>query len=64
MQKHTSPDLHQTQTREALRLVRHYFGRTSAVSFDEKRQQAEREVKRNLGVRVARFLTDMGFKVR
>lgn len=65
MQKHTDPTLAQTQTRDALRLCCHYFGKKpDHVTYEEKRQQAEREMSHNFKFRATDFLASMGFKIR
>lgn len=65
MQKHTPPGLHQAQTREALRIAKHYFGGTDAghISSDEKLKQSQIEMQRNFGQRCLWYLQDLGFKV-
>lgn len=65
MQDYNDPQLALVQTREALRIVRHFYGhKPSHISFDEKAKQAEIEIKRNFRTRAKRFLADLGFKVR
>lgn len=46
-------------------LIKYYFGDTpkSNVSFEEKRKQADREMRRNFATRASRSLRNMGFSV-
>lgn len=64
MQKHITPTLAQTQTRNALNLCKQFYADKAEISQDERRAQAERERRSIFRKLAAGVLADLGFKLR